>query len=503
MKPIDVPGYPLPGKVSLPRMVLAQFDSITYSKGLNVFGGIFIREMETLMARNHKKYWFTTYISLFVLLSEASWITRDRYRHARQLYGPTVSVAFNSKNPGADAVQVRYTIPQFVEELQEGCNIMLMHWHYYNCRPYPDPDKPQEKQKSFLADLEPMQYNLVMETIRRPEIQRHLEIFKNERENNGEVSSPSSPKEKDPSRDYGGSQDIMDWDEPFYWVSQMFEEDWRPHRTYMREKEPRRESQHNYQERWKEEDDGDEDEEEDTEGEIEDTEDEAEDTEDQAEDAEDEVEDIEAKVKYAQGGEEALKEELEYAPGEENTEEEEDESENESEDEVFGEMEIETEDEMVENTKKGIEGKVERRIGEDGEEEEKGVHQDVAKEEESPTEAEVKCEEVAMAEGDSEDDDSEESESDSSSEADEKTDAELTKTSPIAVKGEFSKRLESHNGVHYAKRSEVKGSFPWYEREVDDPSGTIRLPSPADLKRLVARSQGGGPLLLPKREDDQ
>lgn len=72
-------------------MILAQFDSITYNKGLKVHAGNFVREMEILMSRNDKKYWFTTYISLFVILSEASWLTRDRYRHARQQYGHAVS----------------------------------------------------------------------------------------------------------------------------------------------------------------------------------------------------------------------------------------------------------------------------------------------------------------------------------------------------------------------------------------------------------------------------
>lgn len=115
-----------------------------------------------------------------------------------------------------------------------------MHWHYYNCRPYPNPEKPQEKQNSFLADLTPMQYNLVMDTIQRPEIQRHLEIFRKERENNGEVASPPPPEQEHYAREYRGSQSTMDWDEPYYWVSQMFEEDWRPHKTYMREKEPQR-----------------------------------------------------------------------------------------------------------------------------------------------------------------------------------------------------------------------------------------------------------------------
>ena len=34
---------------------------------------------------------------------------------------------------------------------------------------------------------------------------------------------------------YAGSQRAYDWDHPFYWISQLFEEGWSPHATYQRE----------------------------------------------------------------------------------------------------------------------------------------------------------------------------------------------------------------------------------------------------------------------------
>lgn len=36
-------------------------------------------------------------------------------------------------------------------------------------------------------------------------------------------------------RPYEGRQVFYDWDHPFYWVSQLFEEEWHPHATYQRE----------------------------------------------------------------------------------------------------------------------------------------------------------------------------------------------------------------------------------------------------------------------------
>jgi hypothetical protein len=49
---------------------------------------------------------------------------------------------------------------------------------------------------------------------------------------------PPSVEDKDPSRAYRGPQNRMDWDDRHYWVSQLFEEQWRPHPTYQRESIP-------------------------------------------------------------------------------------------------------------------------------------------------------------------------------------------------------------------------------------------------------------------------
>lgn len=84
------PSYPLHGRVSLPRMILAQFDSITYTRVLAIHGKKVLRELEALITQNQRRLWFTIYVTLFILLSEASWISKDRYRHARELYGPSV-----------------------------------------------------------------------------------------------------------------------------------------------------------------------------------------------------------------------------------------------------------------------------------------------------------------------------------------------------------------------------------------------------------------------------
>ncbi|KAG6010379.1 hypothetical protein E4U21_006943 [Claviceps maximensis] len=211
---------PLFGRVSMPRMLIAQLDSINHSKLLSKYGHLVLRDLETFIFRNQSPYWWTIYLCIFILLHEASWLTSDRYRHARTEYGG----------------KYRYSIPSFVEELQDGCNTILVHWHYYNCHSWPNPDAPWERHKHFMSELSSEQHDLVMETLTDSRIQRQLAIWKRYKEHNGtskdEVfSTPVQPHESP----YMGPQTQFDWDHPCYWISQMFEERWQPHPTYQRE----------------------------------------------------------------------------------------------------------------------------------------------------------------------------------------------------------------------------------------------------------------------------
>ncbi|PHH68501.1 hypothetical protein CDD82_509 [Ophiocordyceps australis] len=161
-------SYPLYNKVSLPRMVTAQFDSIIHKQILTKYGRRVLQDLEALMFSNKRCYWWSIYVCVFIFLREASLITADRYRHARSNFGTK---------------QLRYTIPDFVEELQDSCNNLLMHWHYYNCKPWPDASKPaQRRQYPFLSDV---QCQLIRDTIANPDIQHQLSIWKCYKEDNG------------------------------------------------------------------------------------------------------------------------------------------------------------------------------------------------------------------------------------------------------------------------------------------------------------------------------
>ncbi|VUC35072.1 unnamed protein product [Clonostachys rosea] len=213
----DDPSYPLQGKVSLPRMLLAQFDSINHTKLLVPFRTKVLRELEYLIVQNKKCYWFTIYVCLFILLREASWITEDRSRHAKAVH----------------QAKIRYSIPGFVESLQEGCNTLLMFWHYYNCRPMPISFDAAAHHTSFLSELTPEQYVLVILTMMNTDVQEQLSMWRTYRRENGFMPEPEQPHEGETV--YTGNQRKIPWDHPYYWIAQLFEEDWTPHPTYKRE----------------------------------------------------------------------------------------------------------------------------------------------------------------------------------------------------------------------------------------------------------------------------
>ncbi|KAM0254399.1 hypothetical protein ACHAQJ_006802 [Trichoderma viride] len=212
--------YPLFGRVSVPRMILAQFDSIN-THLLHKYGKRVLSELESLISRGQTSaMWYTVYLCLFILLREASWISEDRYRHARNNFGS----------------DVRYSVPKFVEDLQKGCNNLLQHWHYFNADGWPDAVTSPERHKTNLGNLTPQQHGLAMETLEDPSVQRQLNVWRRYKAENGQVNK-LTPAEVE-GRAYEGRQIHYDWDHPFYWISQLYEENWQPHPTYKEEKVP-------------------------------------------------------------------------------------------------------------------------------------------------------------------------------------------------------------------------------------------------------------------------
>jgi hypothetical protein len=76
--------YPLYGKVSVPRMIIAQIDSFNGTRNLGPLRSSVLKKLEKMLMANGSVQWFTVYVCTFILLHEVAVASRDRYRHARQ-----------------------------------------------------------------------------------------------------------------------------------------------------------------------------------------------------------------------------------------------------------------------------------------------------------------------------------------------------------------------------------------------------------------------------------
>lgn len=84
MKPESGPNHPLPGRVSVPRMIVAQFDSIRYERIYKKLAPEVLRMLDGFFASRNREAWFTVFLATFLLLHQVACFSKDRYRYTRQ-----------------------------------------------------------------------------------------------------------------------------------------------------------------------------------------------------------------------------------------------------------------------------------------------------------------------------------------------------------------------------------------------------------------------------------
>jgi hypothetical protein len=77
-------SYPLFNKVSLPRMITAQFDQLNTVKVIDSLSKKVLKNIEQMLISTEPKYWFTAYVAVFAMLHEIAVTSRDRHRHAME-----------------------------------------------------------------------------------------------------------------------------------------------------------------------------------------------------------------------------------------------------------------------------------------------------------------------------------------------------------------------------------------------------------------------------------
>lgn len=109
--------------VWLPRMIVAQWDSIQNERILKGLRESVLSTLHTFLTSKNQTVWFTIYLVVFLFLHEVSVASKDRYRWAQE---NAFLTSWSSR--------ARYgsgKLGRFVEDLQSSANTLLAHWEYY------------------------------------------------------------------------------------------------------------------------------------------------------------------------------------------------------------------------------------------------------------------------------------------------------------------------------------------------------------------------------------
>ncbi|KAI0879902.1 uncharacterized protein GGS22DRAFT_176501 [Annulohypoxylon maeteangense] len=198
MEPVNEEGCPYNGKVCIPRMIPAQFDSLGHQVVLTTLRKLVLDGLWKMMASKNPRDFFIIYITVFMLLHEVSITSRDRFRRAR--------------DNNLDQNQP-YDLEKFVERHQEAANIILSHWHYYKR----DVNEMKEKKQSNEEEEKKKMEKVVWGELEYEE--RELLIETREAYEERAEDQNLAP---------------LVWEDDLYFVSQMFEEGWRPRPTFVK-----------------------------------------------------------------------------------------------------------------------------------------------------------------------------------------------------------------------------------------------------------------------------
>ncbi|KAG6109170.1 hypothetical protein E4U14_003323 [Claviceps sp. LM454 group G7] len=179
--------HPNPGRIPVPPVLGAQLDLVMIHQIQVRLRHEVLDKLQKMILKNKPDTWFVTYLVLFLLLHNAALITAHDASYARK-----------------HGILSRFARIDRVAAYQLGANILLAHFHYCNKGWYPFSDKCKEQDLRTLADLSDDRVKFVQETRR--------------------IAKANAPR-WERLRESGASEN------DYYFVSQLFEEDWQPRRV--------------------------------------------------------------------------------------------------------------------------------------------------------------------------------------------------------------------------------------------------------------------------------
>ncbi|KAM7203047.1 hypothetical protein V8F33_002395 [Rhypophila sp. PSN 637] len=193
----------------VPRMIVAQFDSIRHERIYKDLAPQVLKAIETYICSCNMRAWFTVYLASFLLLHQVSYSSKDRMRWAQANMPPGTPLAERTRYGPRD-----HPLTALVEYLQESGRSLLLYWQYFKRCDLMNFDWGNAG-KSSLKHLKPYQVEFMKFTVERL------------KRKGGSI--PTSPSE--------GC-----WEHELFWVSHLFgsppskDQNWTPPEGFSRAK---------------------------------------------------------------------------------------------------------------------------------------------------------------------------------------------------------------------------------------------------------------------------
>ncbi|KAJ2970781.1 hypothetical protein NUW58_g9594 [Xylaria curta] len=178
---------PLQGKIPIPPVMGAQIELVLIHQIQSSLRREMLENLQTITQANKQHTWFTTYLITFILLHNVALLCQHDAGYARK-----------------HGMKTRFAREDMVREYQLGANVLLAYFHYCNKGIYPFSAECKEQDLTTLAALDESRAQFIKQT--KSHVEKHRKSWAKLRESN-------------------------DYENDFYYISQLYEENWMPQPT--------------------------------------------------------------------------------------------------------------------------------------------------------------------------------------------------------------------------------------------------------------------------------
>ncbi|KAI5861841.1 hypothetical protein GGS23DRAFT_134284 [Durotheca rogersii] len=178
---------PLRGCIPLPPVMGAQIELVLIHQIQSSLRREMLENLQSMTQANKHQTWFTTYLITFILLHNVALLCQHDAGYARK-----------------HGIKGRFAREEMVREYQMGANILLAYFHYCNKGVYPFSAECKEHDLATLAELDDSKVKFVQFT--RANVDKQKKLWAKIRQTD-------------------------DYENDFYYISQLYEENWTPQPT--------------------------------------------------------------------------------------------------------------------------------------------------------------------------------------------------------------------------------------------------------------------------------